>query len=91
MSLNSSITTNWEEIPEVSGRFCVIAHTSEGEFVYSRYATAAHRDTAYSIARGELDLDNEMLRDGAKYTIGFSDDVIRFSKRDDPVAENIND
>jgi hypothetical protein len=81
---------NFPDVPEVCGRFAVIAHTPEGEFVYSRYDSAASRDTAFSIANAELLLDKEMLASGANYTIGFSDEVIRFSKRTDPIEELVS-
>ena len=82
------MTCQFPEVAEVCGRFAVVAHTAEGEFVYSRYDNAASRDTAYSLANAELELDKQMLRDGAHYTIGFSDEVLSFSKRTDPLDED---
>lgn len=65
------------------GPFLVIGHTAEGEFIYSRHGNAAARDTAFSKLNADLDRDVDMVASGAPHTLYFSDDVIRFTKRDE--------
>ena len=72
-----------DEMSTVGGRFCIIAHTAEGEFVWDRYDSGLQRDRKLSAVKEELEHDLEMVCSGAPHTLYFSDDVIKFSKRDD--------
>lgn len=77
-----------EYIPAIHGKYLVMVKTVDGEYVYGRYDTPAQRDSALSVARGELDDDIAIILAAPDtYTINFSDDVLSFFKRDEAEEE----